>query len=182
MRNAEPIHDTAFAHRLIGRRMLLGFAVLLSYGGVLWLQLVHIAEGATDASNLPWMVQWLRDASLALPVVLLSVVIGGMLARRILEHWGTTLGDLLAGALVPIVIAAYASAVLAVGNPIHSMLFPTASTGHGGHDLPLVLHALRDGLLALSALEPLALGLAGLMLASRWLQRGSLVRGNAPAR
>ena len=143
--------------------MLLGFAVLLSYGTGLWLHLVHEVEGATEATSLPGVVHWLRDSSLALPLVVLSVFLAGALARRLLERYGAGMSDLVASTLVAVVIAVYASVVLALGNPIHGLLFPEVY-GHGGHDLPFALHAVRDGLLALSANELLAVILAGLIL------------------
>jgi hypothetical protein len=153
--------------------MLFGFAVLLTFGAGLWLYLVHEVEGATEATDLPGVIHWLRDSSLALPLVVLSVFMGGALARRFLERYGSTIGELMAGAVVAVVIAVYASLVLAAANPIHGLLFPEAHAGHGGHDLPFVVHAVRDGLLAMSANELLAVGLAGVVLSRRWLERGS---------
>jgi hypothetical protein len=172
--------EITFAPTLLGRRMLLGFAVLLSYGTGLWLYLVHELEGATEATSLPGVVHWLRDSSLALPLVVLSVFLAGALARRLLERYGVGMSDLVASGLVAVVIAVYASVVLAMGNPIHGLLFPEV---HGGaHDLPFALHAVRDGLLALTANELLAVALAGLILSRRWLAQDPAVRhaGIAP--
>jgi hypothetical protein len=179
MKNSETTHDATFARTLLGRRTLLSFAFLLAYGGGLWLHLVHEVEGATEAASMPGVVHWLRDSSLALPLVALSVFMGGALARRVLERYGAAMGDLVAGALVTILIALYASIVMAVGNPIHGLLFP-ASHGHGGYDLPVALHAMRDGLLALSANELLAGVLAGLILGRLWVAR-RLLRSNMMA-
>jgi hypothetical protein len=131
MENSETTHDATFARTLLGHRILLSFALLLAYGGGLWLHLVHQVEGATEATSMPGVVHWLRDSSLALPLVVLSVLMGGALARRVLERYGAAMGDLMAGALVAILIAVYASVVMAVGNPIHGLLFP-ASHGHRG--------------------------------------------------
>jgi len=49
---------------------------------------------------------------------------------------------------VVLVLAVYASVMVALGNPVHGLLF-------GGHDsstedVPVVVHLVRDGLLALS--------------------------------
>jgi hypothetical protein len=59
--------------------------------------------------------------------------------------------------------------VLSVGNPIHGLLFASAVHG-GGHDLPVAIHIVRDGLLALTANETLAV-----ILATRVLGRTMLL-------
>jgi hypothetical protein len=72
----------------------------------------------------------------------------------------------LTGLLVAAVLALYASIVLSVGNPIHGFLFKST---HGGHDLPIAYHILRDGMLALFGNDVLAVTFVGAVLSSRWL-------------
>ena len=145
----------AIARTLLERRMLVATTLLLTYGGGFWLWLLHEVEGATELNAPPGVIHWLRDSTLSLPLVALGVVLGAMLARRLLARLGRGAPGPLAAALVAVVLAFYASAVLSVGNPIHSVLFPEDVHG-GGHDLPIALHVVRDGLLALSANEVLA--------------------------
>ena len=157
---------STFARTLLGRRMLLVFALVMSYGGGLWLYLLHEAEGATEPGAPPGVIHWLRDSSLSVPLVAFGVFLGAALTRRLLGRYGRGASDLVVAALMAVVLAFYASVVLSIGNPIHGLLF--AST-HGGHDLPVGVHVVRDGLLALSANELLAASLAGIMLVRRWV-------------
>jgi hypothetical protein len=152
---------------LLGTRMRLAFAVLLTYGGGLWIQLLHEAEGGVEIGAPAPAIHWLRDSTLAFPLIVMATFLGARLARGLLERFGPNASDVLVGSLVAVVLALYASIVLAVGNPIHGLLFPTVHGG--GHDLPLAIHLVRDGLLSLAANEVLAVSLAAGVLAVRWL-------------
>src|SRR3954463_12959934 len=136
------------------------FALVLAYGGGLWLNVLHIAEGGYERNEPPLVLHWLRDSTLALPLVLVAVWAGVLLARRLIERGGRdsrTLNALTLGTAVALLAAAVAS----LGGPAHGALFGAA---HGGHELALPLHLLRDGLLALVVDPPLAL-IAALALA-----------------
>jgi hypothetical protein len=152
---------------LLGRRALLAMTLLMSYGGGLWLHVLHEVEGATETGAPPGVIHWLRDSSLSLPLVAFGVFLGAALARRLIERYGGSASELVVGGLVAVVLALYASVMLSVGNPLHGLLFD--SVAHGGHDLPLGVHIVRDGLLALAANELLALSVAGVVLGYRWL-------------
>jgi hypothetical protein len=152
--------DATFQYRLLARRTQVSLTVLLAYGGGLWLNVLHEAEGAAEPGAPPAALHWLRDASLGLPLVALGVFLGAELARRLLARYGASASDGLAAAVVVTVSALYASVVLAIGNPIHGLAF--AAT-HGAQQLPLGVHLMRDGLLALSANVPLAAGLAAFL-------------------
>jgi hypothetical protein len=151
---------------LLGQRMLLAFVLLFTYGGGWWLWFLHEVEGATEPGAPPGLLHWLRDSTLALPLVALGVLLGASLARRLLARYGRGSSDLLSGLLVAVVLALYASIVLSVGNPIHGLLF---NSTHGGHDLPLVYHILRDGMLALFGDDVLAVTFVAAVLSYRWL-------------
>jgi hypothetical protein len=159
---------TLFARMLLERRMLVVFTLLLTYGGGLWLYLLHEAEGATEPGAPPGVIHWLRDSSLSLPLVALGVFLGATLAQRLLLRCERSASEVVAGGLVAVVLAFYASVVLSVGNPIHGLLFASAVHG-GGHDLPLGIHVVRDGLLALSANEVIAVILAAVVLGRHML-------------
>lgn len=153
------LNDTLF-----GRRMLVAFTLVLTYGGGLWLYWLHELEGATEPGEPPGVIHWLRDSTLSLPLVALGVFLGAMLAQRLLDRCGRRASDILVGALIAVVLAFYASVVLSIGNPIHGLLFASSVHG-GGHDLPLGIHVVRDGLLALSVNEALAIGVVAVAFA-----------------
>ena len=154
---------TLLAHTPLGRRMLVAFTLLLTYGGGLWVYLLHEFEGATEPGAPPGVIHWLRDSSLSLPLVAMGVFLGAALAQRLLGRCGRNASEVVVAALVAVVLAFYASVVLSVGNPIHGQLFASSVHG-GGHDLPVGIHVVRDGLLALSANEVLAVILATVVL------------------
>lgn len=156
-------NPTSLTDTLLGRRMLVLFTLVLTYGGGWWLFWLHELEGATEPGEPPPVLHWLRDSSLSLPLVALGVFLGAALARGLLRSYGRGSSAVIAGALTAVVVALYASAVLSIGNPIHGVLFASSVHG-GGHDLPLGIHVVRDGLLALSANETLAVLLAILVL------------------
>src|SRR5438270_2033704 len=123
------------------------YALALAYGGGLWLHLLHQAEGATELNEPPWLLHWLRDSSLALPLVCVGVWMGSQLAARLVQRYTSLAPRKLLDAVQPVCLALYASILLTAGNPLHGVLF---ASQHDGHDLPLVLHVLRDGLVALT--------------------------------
>jgi hypothetical protein len=157
-----------FARTLLGRRMLVAITLLLTYGGGLWLYLLHEVEGATEPNAPPGVIHWLRDSTLSLPLVALGVFLGAALARGLLGRYGRNASAVMVGAVVAVVLAFYASVVLSVGNPIHGLLFASSVHG-GGHDLPVGIHVVRDGLLALSANEVLAVVVAAVVLGRQLL-------------
>jgi hypothetical protein len=151
---------------LLGQRMLLAFVLLFTYGGGWWVWFLHEVEGASEPGAPPGLLHWLRDSTLSLPLIALGVLLGAALSRGLLARYGRGSSDLLTGLLVAAVLALYASIVLSVGNPIHGLLFKST---HGGHDLPLVYHILRDGMLALFGNDVLAVTFVGAVMSYRWL-------------
>src|SRR5438128_8921840 len=98
----------------IGRSLLGLYSLVLAYGGGLWLHLLHEAEGATELNEPPWVLHWLRDSSLALPVVAIGVWLGSQLAARLVVARYTCLAPRkLLDAVLPVCLALYASTVLA---------------------------------------------------------------------
>jgi hypothetical protein len=158
---------TPLVRALLGQRMLFAFVLLFTYGGGWWLWLLHEIEGASEPGAPPGLLHWLRDSSLSLPLVAVGVLLGASLARRLLARYGRGSSDVLSGMLIAAVLALYASIVLSIGNPIHGLLFQST---HGGHDLPLAYHILRDGMLALFGNDVLAVAFVGLVLSGRWVR------------
>src|SRR4051812_13091240 len=141
------------------------FALLIAYGGGLWLNVLHTAEGGYERNEPPFLLHWLRDSTLALPLILVAVWVGVLLARRLIERTACesrTLSALTLGACVALMAAVVAS----IGGPAHSAVFGAT---HGGHELSLPLHLVRDGLLGLVVDLPLALLVAyGLRASTPW--------------
>jgi hypothetical protein len=154
------------ARTLLGQRMLFAFVLLFTYGGGWWLWLLHEIEGASEPGAPPGLLHWLRDSSLALPLVGIGVMLGAALARRLVRRYGRGASEPVVGLLIAVVLTVYASVVLAVGNPIHGWLFQST---HGGHDLPLGYHILRDGMLAVCGDYVVAVSFVLAVLAYRWL-------------
>ncbi len=59
-------------------------AVALAYGGTAWLQVLHAREGGVERNEPGFLVHWLRDGTLALPLVLMVVALATWLTSRAL--------------------------------------------------------------------------------------------------
>src|SRR5215210_6325694 len=62
------------------------FALLIAYGGGAWLIVLHGAEGGTERNEPGFLLHWLRDSTVALPLVLIAVWAGVLIARRLIER------------------------------------------------------------------------------------------------
>src|SRR4051794_36003083 len=131
------------------------FALLLAYGGGAWLNILHTAEGGYERNEPPFLLHWLRDSTLALPLILVAVWAGVLLARRLIERTNCT-SRATSAATLAACVALLAGVVEGLGGPGHTALF---GAHHAGHDLSMPLHIARDGLLALVVDLPLAAGL-----------------------
>ena len=74
---------------LLGRWAMAAYSLALAYGGGLWLHLLHEAEGATEQNAPHTIIHWLRDSTLALPMIAFGVFLATHLARRLLARYGT---------------------------------------------------------------------------------------------
>src|SRR3712207_8402270 len=85
------------------------FALVLGYGGGLWLNVLHHAEGGVERNEPPMLLHWLRDSTLALPLVIAAVWVGVVAARKVIEHAGEqhrALAGLTLGAVVALLVSA----------------------------------------------------------------------------
>src|SRR5262249_3682517 len=64
------------------------FAVALAFGSGLWLTALHLAEGATERDEPPLLLHWLRDSTLALPLVFVAVLGALLVARAPIQRLG----------------------------------------------------------------------------------------------
>src|SRR4051812_9007160 len=92
------------------------FALVLAYGGGLWLNVLHIAEGGYERNEPPLILHWLRDATLALPLVLVAVWAGVLMARRLIERSGCN-SRLAAAMTLGACVALMAAAARALRGP-----------------------------------------------------------------
>ena len=120
----------------------------LSYGGGLWLQVLHSAIGAVERNEPPPVIHWLRDSMLMIPLIFLAVWASILLARQLLARFGRGASRFMSGAAVVSVIAVVTSAVVAVASPIHNSIFQ-AHHHVRGEEMPLLAHMWLEGLLAL---------------------------------
>jgi FtsP/CotA-like multicopper oxidase with cupredoxin domain len=137
-----------------GRANVLPLALSLTYGVGLWLVVLHQAEGGHEHAEPSLLLHWLRDSTLALPAVLVAVCAAAALASRVRSG-----SDGLDRAVLAAAAAAGTATVFAGGGQVHGWLFDA----HEAHELPPLVHAFRDGLVALAA----ALPLAGVLVAAR---------------
>jgi hypothetical protein len=139
-------------------RIPLAFAVPLAYAAGLWLVLIYKVAGQSDGTQPRFVLHWLRDATLALPVVLVAVLLGLTAAGGMLERRGNRLSHGLTRAVTTAAVALAAGAAMGVALPIRNAVF-------GSHDavsLPLPLHMLRDALLALFVTVPVSAAVVAL--------------------
>src|SRR5262249_17231259 len=122
------------------------FAVALAFGSGIWLTALHLAEGATERNEPPLLLHWLRDSTLALPLVLVAVLVALLVAGALIQRLRLGASHVLAQAAVPTLVALFASSALALANPLHEALFEAHE--HGLLELPWYLHMVRDGALA----------------------------------
>src|SRR5919199_2886555 len=165
MFSTRPDTHRPHALRLAGLRASALYSLALAYGGGLALHLLHEASGAREPHAPPGVWHWLRDASLALPVIAVAVYLGASLASRLIERFGQNLSRASATGLRAVSVAVYASVAMAVGSPLHGLLF---QAGHGEHELSLAGHLVRDGLWALVANLAIAFGVAAAPTGWRW--------------
>jgi manganese oxidase len=147
--------------RLARPSAVLGFALALAYGGGFWETLLHHLEGGHERNQPGLVLHWLRDATVALPLVCAAVWAGFLLARRLIERHRLEHSPRLAGATLAATVAWVDSMVVGLASPLHNTLF---AAGHGGAESFYLIHAGRDALLALAVNLPLALAVCAALL------------------
>jgi FtsP/CotA-like multicopper oxidase with cupredoxin domain len=150
--------------RLARPSAVLAFALPFAYLGGLWLIALHIVEGGHERNEPPLLVHALRDGTVALPLICVAVWIGIVLGRRLITRWGAENSRFLAAGVLAVSVAVAASVAQGLSNPAHAGLF---GAHHGGHEPSLLVHMLRDGLLALLANGILATAASAALLRTR---------------
>ena len=134
-------------------------SLVIAYGGGLWLTTVHHVEGGVEAGDPGFVAHWLRDATLALPVVMIAVWAGVLLTRRVLSRSAAEPSVAIGASLLAMVVGGLAAVATSVFGPLHAVLF---SAQHAGHEMSFASHLLRDALVAF----PVDLILAGAVAAA----------------
>ena len=126
--------------------------LLLTLLSVLWLTVLRDLQGTHAHSGVPLYLSWLRDASLALPLVLAAVALSLRLGR--LAN-AARLGEAAELVTRSVLLAVAASGALAATSPLHRAMF-------GAHDsLPAGIAMLREGLISFLVLLPMSLLVLG---------------------
>jgi FtsP/CotA-like multicopper oxidase with cupredoxin domain len=168
--------------RLARPSAVLAFALPFAYLGGLWLIWLHVVEGGHERNEPSLLVHALRDGTVALPLICVAVWVGIVIGRRLITRWGAEDSRLLAAGVLAVSVAVAAGVAQGLTNPAHASLF---GAHHGGHEPSLVVHMLRDGLLALFANALLAIAVTAALLRTRpWavpqVERWTVPRARRP--
>jgi len=133
-------------------------SLVIAYGGGLWIHWQHDLAGGHEAVPIPPVLHWLRDSSLALPLIILAVWLGRKAASFITFRTGwdkTGLPNIL---LETALMTLFASAFVTAGIPVHGYWFGASLE----HEMSLVEHMLHDGIQVL-LVNVLIIGLFNLL-------------------
>src|SRR4051794_25847583 len=150
--------------RLARPSAVLAFTLALAYGGGFWQTLLHHLEGGHERNEPALVLHWLRDATLALPLVFCAVWAGVLIARRLIERHGAERSPVVSAAVLAASVAWIDSMVVGLASPLHNTLF---KAGHSGPHTPYLVHSARDALLALAVNLPLAAVVSAALLNTR---------------
>jgi manganese oxidase len=152
-------------HRLARPAAVTALSLGVAYGGGLWMQFMHQSEGAIETSEIPLVLQWLRNSTISLPLVILAVVAATVFARWLLGRYAEGSVPLIARATLATVVAVFASVAVVVVGPLNDYLF---AAYRGGHELPLYLYFTRDVFLALVVNLPVSALITALLRGEPW--------------
>ena len=136
---------------------VIAFSLMLAYGGSLWLTILHPANGAS----------WIQDASMFLPLVILSVIIALRISRLLLDRYGEGASKLLESTIIISLVALISSIALGLGSTILNIW---SQTHHqvGGKELSQLAHWGYEGLLSLVASSTLTALVYTLLQGNLW--------------
>src|SRR4051812_39414597 len=150
--------------RLARPTAVLAFAIAMAYGGGFWETWLHQLEGAHERHEPSLLVHWLRDATAAVPLSLLAVWIGILLARKVIRRTHLERDPRLAAALLAATVAWVQSIVIGLASPLHNTLY---GGQHAGAAVSYPVHASRDALAALAVNLPLAAIVSAVLLKTK---------------
>jgi manganese oxidase len=119
----------------------IALALALAFVGGLWLTTLRALDGAAGGAG--FAAAWLRDSTLALPVMLAAVWLAMIATRRLARRH--RLGPRGAGVLLGVLAAGAGSVAAGLLSPLQGAL---SGAGHGAHDIPVIVHVGRDAFAA----------------------------------
>ena len=139
MSSTGDIPEALTARRRRNLRHALIYGAATAFAATLCLVALHILEGSHERSEPAFLLHWLRDGALGLPVAFIGAGLGLRLAaaRSSGRGWLS----------LPAVVSLSTSALLIAGMPVHELLFFARER----EDISLPVHLLREWLVALAA-------------------------------
>ena len=134
------ISEASTARQRRNLRNALIYGAATGFAATCWLVAVHIFEGSHEASEPPFILHWLRDGALALPIAFLAAGF----ALRIAETRPANRRAL----TLPAIVALATSTFLIATMPVHEFLFVGRSRQYENLSWPV--HMLREWLGALA--------------------------------
>ena len=126
---------------------LIALPIAIAYGGGLWIHLLHEIEGGHELFPIHPALHWLRDSTLALPLIFLAVWLALRISAKTIHQIGWKDSRPRSTLITNSLVVLLTSCVLVAGIPIHAFLFGATT----GHDISLTEHLLRDGMQILIA-------------------------------
>jgi hypothetical protein len=126
---------------------MITLAAAIAYIGGLWLHWLHVMEGGHETFEISPILHWLRDSSLAFPLILVATWLALMVSSVILRRNGWQASRRRSYAVEVISVVILTSGFILAGNPVHAVLFGASHL----HEASFTAHMLRDGLLSMLA-------------------------------
>jgi hypothetical protein len=120
---------------------LIALAAAIAYLGGLWLHWLHEMEGGHEAVAISPVLHWLRDSSLAFPLILMATWLALLVSSAILQRKRWQAAPLRAFLVEVPMVVLFTSAFILAGNPVHAALFGASHQ----HEASFTAHLLRDG-------------------------------------
>ena len=130
--------------------------VAISYGGGLWANIQHELEGAYEANELPPVLHWLRDSTLAMIFIFFAVLAALAFSRWLIQRVNGRISPLAQQMLIVVALGVFTGAAFAIGIPIHTYLFGAHGAGHAS----VIVDMLQDG----SKIALVNIGISALMM------------------
>ena len=105
------------------------FALAIAYRDGLWLTTLQGASRMIERNQPPQLIHWLRDSTLALPLVFAAVLVALLCVRWWIEHSRVEQAGITGAIVLIFAVACAASAAQAAAGPLHDYLFQPQRLG-----------------------------------------------------
>jgi hypothetical protein len=72
---------------------VLALTLAIGYASGLWTVFLHQVEGGHERNEPSFVVHWLRDSTLALPIIFLTIWLAVVIARKVIDREGERMSD-----------------------------------------------------------------------------------------